>query len=150
MFHTVVDTPGEYAPHELYDAYLRTLAEVIDAVGIDHVVAETDVDRTAVEAITAVNTESAGSTVPDIELADAAAILALDTEMPDAGTILDEDRTQLLMDMSTAVLDVDTIAVEIDIPLDPKEIQAKLEGRHPMTLEEFAVLQQFIASRGAR
>ncbi|MFB6300917.1 MAG: DUF5791 family protein [Halobacteriales archaeon] len=150
MFHTAVDTPGDHPPQEVYETHLRKLAEVIDAVGIDRVVAETGLDQSTVKTIAAIDVESDGSSVPTLDLADAAAILALKEGMPDAETILDEDRTHLLMGMSTAVLDVDTIAVEIDIPLDPKEIQAKLEGRHPMTLKEFAVLQQFIAARGAR
>jgi hypothetical protein len=51
------------------------------------------------------------------------------------------------MGMTTAVLDVDTIGAEIDADLDGKQIQQKIEGRAPMTLDEYALLHHFIASR---
>jgi hypothetical protein len=49
--------------------------------------------------------------------------------------------------MSTAVLDVDTVATEIDLDLDPKEVQQKLERRTPMSFEEYVRIQQFIVGR---
>jgi len=51
------------------------------------------------------------------------------------------------MGMSTAVLDVEALAAGIDDAMEPKEIQQKVEGRHPLTLGEYAVLHAFIEGR---
>jgi hypothetical protein len=76
------------------------------------------------------------------------AILATEPDSPDAGTLLAEARDLLLMGMSSAVLDVEAVAAGIDDAMEPKEIQQKVEGRHPMTLDEFARLHAYI--EGAR
>ena len=39
------------------------------------------------------------------------------------------------------------LAAGIDGAMDPKEIQQKVEGRHPLTLGEYALLHGFIESR---
>jgi hypothetical protein len=49
--------------------------------------------------------------------------------------------------MTTAVLDVEAVQSGIDDRLEAKEIQMKIEGRFPVTLAEYALLQQFIESR---
>jgi hypothetical protein len=48
--------------------------------------------------------------------------------------------------MTTAVLDVDGLASAIDGAIEPKEIQQKVEGRQPISLREYALLHQELAT----
>jgi hypothetical protein len=49
--------------------------------------------------------------------------------------------------MTTGVMDVDAVASELEIDLDAKEVQQKIERRAPMTFDEFVHVQHVIASR---
>ena len=139
---------GEFAdaaaqtPEALQSAYESTLADVIADAGVDRVVAETDLDAETVEAL------AAGES-PEVTVEEAAAVLALDEGRPPADVIEAEARDILLMGMTTAVLDVETLSSGIDGDLDPKEIQQKVEGRYPTTLAEYARMHQFIEQRQA-
>jgi hypothetical protein len=133
---------GEFAaadetPDSLRAAYDETLAATIEAVGIDEVHEQTGIDTDVLEAV------GAGES-PDLTLAEAASILAADQDRPTADTLATEARDILLMGMSMAVLDVEAVAAGIDDAMDPKEIQQKIEGRYPITLEEYALLHQYI------
>ena len=139
MLYDEIEEPGERDPAALRAAYGAELVAAIESAGVDRVVEESGVDRGTVEAIL-----SDSSTT--VDLADAAAILAVDHEETADGILL-EVRDHLLLGMTTAVLDVDTVAAELDADLTAKEIQQKIEGRAPMTLEEYALLHQFIATR---
>lgn len=130
----------EQSPAELLAAYESVLAETVDAVGVDAVVESTGLDRETVADV-------ADAATADLSLSDAASVLATDPDRPDAETIQVDARDILLMGMSMAVLDVEALASGIDSQLEPKEIQQKIEGRHPMTLEEYAVLHSYIESR---
>ena len=84
---------------------------------------------------------------PELSLEDATAILSLDTDRPDAETLAAEAREILLMGMSSAVLDVEALASGVDDALEPKEIQQKIEGRYPITLDEYVLLHAYIENR---
>jgi len=142
MLYDEVEDPAGTSPDQLRAEYVAELAAVVDSQGVDAVADESGVDRETVAAIAA---DDADGTA--IQLSDAAAILAVDSDAPGAEDVLLETRDHLLMGMTTAVLDVDTMAAEIDADLDAKQIQQKIEGRSPMTLGEYATLQHFIASR---
>jgi len=79
-----------------------------------------------------------------VTLEDAAAVLSTAEDAPDGGTIATIARDELLMGMTTAVLDVEAVESGIDGELEAREIQSKIEGRFPMTLREFALLYQHI------
>jgi len=143
MLRGEFEDAGERTPESLQQAYETTLVETIEAVGIEAVAAETGVEQATLEAL--VDGES-----PTLELTDAAAILAVDEGRPPADAIAAEARDILLMGMTTAVLDVETLASGVDGELEPKEIQQKIEGRFPMTVAEFALLHQFIEQRKGR
>jgi len=49
--------------------------------------------------------------------------------------------------MSSAVLDVETLASEADTELSAKEIQQKLERRASATLDEFVAIEHAIVDR---
>jgi len=140
MLRGEFEDAGERSPESLQRAYETRLSETVESVGVDRVVAETDLDRETVAAL--VDGES-----PELELTEAAAILALAEDRPSADAIAAEARDILLMGMTTAVLDVETLASGIDGQLEPKEIQQKIEGRFPMTIAEYALLHQYIAQR---
>ncbi|WP_115862820.1 DUF5791 family protein [Halorussus litoreus] len=142
MLYDEVEDPAETSPDQLSEEYVAELAAVVDSQGVDRVADESGVDRETVAAIAAGDADGTA-----IQLSDAAAILAVDPDAPAAEDVLLETRDHLLMGMTTAVLDVDTMAAEIDADLDAKQIQQKIEGRSPMTLGEYAMLQHFIASR---
>ena len=140
MLRGEFEDAGERSPAALQRAYEQRLAAVVESVGINRVVEEVGLDRATVQALL-----DEGS--PDIELTEAAAIIALDDESPPADTIEAEARDILLMGMTTAVLDVETLASGVDGELEPKEIQQKVEGRFPMTVAEYALLHQYIEQR---
>lgn len=129
--------PADHTPGSLRDAYERVLREAIETAGIAEVAAATGIEREAVGAI-------AADGAADRSLSDAAAVLAVAGDR-DAETLLADARDRLLLGMSTAVLDVETLAGRLDGDLPAKELQAKIEGRHPMTLGEYARVQAAIA-----
>lgn len=131
---TVPETPAA-----LRAEYDEALAAILNEVGIDSAATETDISPETLEAI------GAGES-PSISLSEAAAITALDPDEPDAETIEIEACEHQLLGMSTAVLDVESLAAEVALDLDPKEIQQKLERRAPMTYEEFVHIQHAIGS----
>jgi hypothetical protein len=51
------------------------------------------------------------------------------------------------MGMTTAVLDVDAIAANLDVGLTGQEVQQAIEGRVEMTLPELAAIQSVIEQR---
>ncbi len=133
-------TAGEQSPEALRAAYDDHLATVIDAVGIETVAERTGVDTNVLRAVGA-------DEAPELALSEAAAVLATAPDRPDADTIAVEARDILLMGMTTAVLDVEALASEVDDELEPKEIQQKVEGRFPVTLDEYALLHSTIEGR---
>lgn len=139
MFHEERRTVPD-SPEKLLDEYAADLAAAIDAVGLDRAVERTGLERGTIESV-------ANGDLPDLTLSDAAAIQALADGTPDPETIVEIGCDHLLLGMSTAVLDVDTVATEIDLDLDPKEVQQKLERRTPMSFEEYVRIQQFIVGR---
>ena len=86
---------GERMPAELQQSYENRLVAVVEDVGVDRVVEETDLDRETVQALL-------DGASPDIELTDAAAIIALDEDAPPADAVEAEARDILLMGMTTA------------------------------------------------
>jgi hypothetical protein len=85
-----------------------------------------------------------------VTLSQATEILALQSETTDPDQLLTEARHELMLLMSNAIANVDVVAGDIDMDLSPNEIQAKLEGRLPMTLYEFAVFNQYFTDRSTR
>lgn len=136
-----IATPEVLTPNDLWRRYVDAVAEAADAAGADAVAEVTDLESGTVEAL------FAGEPV-DLTLADAAAILALrDGSDPDRE--LEAVRDRLLFDMSTAILDVEALAADLALDLDPQEVQRRVEGREPMSLEEYAHIRLRIA-RGLR
>ena len=118
---------------ELYTAELGT---VVSEVGLAETADATDLDDAVIEAITASDVAMVGR----MHLTEIAPILAL-TDDRTADAIAADARDELLFAMSTAVIDVERLAASLDTDLDPKEIQAKMEGRYPMRLREYAALR---------
>lgn len=140
MLYDAAENPGDLAPATLRTAYFEELAAVVTDLGVDTVVGGTGLDRATVDAI-------ASGEEPELTVEEAAEILALGESSPSPEDIAWEARDHLLIGMTTAVLDVDTIARESDIELDGKEIQQAIEGRLPTTLAQFAEIQAFIDGR---
>lgn len=138
MIQQLVDRPGERDPAELRQAYLAVLADAVEDAGRDAVVAESGVDAETVDAVAAGEAE-------DLPFEAAAALVGA-AEGIDGDAVAAEARDELLMGMTTAVLDVDTIAANVG-GMSATGIQQRLEGRTDMTLGEFATLQSFIAGR---
>jgi hypothetical protein len=143
MLYDAADEPETLSPEQLRAAYERELRAVVDARGVAAVAAETDVDAERIDAL--LDGES-----PTLTLSEAAAILAVGDDTPDAETIVQEVRDRLLMGMTTGVVDVDTIASNVDLDISGQEVQQAIEGRIPMTLDELAAIHGYIAGRNAR
>jgi hypothetical protein len=140
MLYDAADDPGELPPEALREAYETQLRSVVDAVGAETAATESGVDPDRIRALE-------DGSVPDMAVDDAAAILAVDGDRPDAESIVLELRDHLLMAMTTGVVDVDTLAANIDLDLSGQEVQQALEGRTEMTLEQLAALHRFLAAR---
>jgi hypothetical protein len=140
MIRGEFENAGERSPSSLRSAYAAVLAETVERFGVGTTAEETGLNREALASLV-------DGDLPELTLEEAAAILALDDERPPADAVEAEARDILLMGMSTAVLDVEALAARIDGAMDPKEIQQKVEGRHPLTLGEYALLHGFIESR---
>ncbi|WP_324663126.1 DUF5791 family protein [Haloarcula sediminis] len=140
MLRTEFPDAGEQSSDELLAAYGSVLAETVASVGADAVVASTELDRDAVDAV-------ADGDIGTLSLEDATAVLATDPDRPDADALQAEAQDILLMGMTTAVMDVEALASGLDSQLEPKEIQQKIEGRYPMSLEEYALLHSYIESQ---
>jgi len=125
---------------DLHRAYHERIRAVVEAAGVDAVVERLAVDRETVAAV-------ADGEQPELTLEAAAAILAVDEDLPDADAIVAEARDILLMGMTTAVVDVDAVSAGVDGAMEPKEIQQKVEGRYPITLGEYAQIHRFIESK---
>lgn len=125
-------------PETLRREYDDALASAVESAGIEDATARTSVDRERLDTLV-------GGGSPRLSLDEASSLLALDETEPDAETIAVEACEHLLLGMSTAVLDVETLAAEVELDLDPKEVQQKIERRAPMTFDEFVHLQYAIA-----
>jgi hypothetical protein len=137
MIRGTFDTAGELDPVELRVAYDEVLTDTIESTGVSAATEQTGIDSETLQ-------EVVDGETPELSLEEATAVLALAEDQPDADVLLAEARDILLMGMSSAVLDVEAIAAGIDDELDPKEIQQKIEGRYPITLDEYALLHAFI------
>ena len=128
---------GERTPEQLRADYEAAIAAAIDGVDPATAAERAGVDAATVEAL--LDGDS-----PELELTDAAALLAMGEEYPDADTVVAEARDVLLLGMTTAVMDVDALSSAIGGEIAPKLIQQKVEGRHPITLAEYATLHHAI------
>ncbi|MFA9503693.1 DUF5791 family protein [Natrinema sp. H-ect1] len=137
MFHeqrmTVPDSPAE-----LRAEYADDLAAIVTERGPAEAAAETDLERERLEAV-------AAGELPELTLEEAARIQSLAEGAPDPETTKTMALEHLLLGMSTAVLDVDAVESELEIDLDAKEIQQKIESRAPMSFDEFVHVQYVIA-----
>lgn len=140
MLTEEITDPDSVTPADLERTYLSDVAVAIDLVGVDTVVDETNLSRKTAEALVE-------GKAPDLTLSDAAAVLGMQEDSPDAETILLEVRDDLLMAMSIAVVDVDTLAFELDSDRTPRAIQQQIEGRAPMSLAEYAEIRHWLARR---
>lgn len=141
MLHDVVANPGDHDVDEVYARYQGELADAIETVGVEPVVAETGLTADTVRAIGTADP-------PEVTLEEAAAVLASLPDAPAGEEIAALARDAVLMGMTNAVMDVETVASVMDGRLEPKEIQSKVEGRYPMTLREFALLHHHIDGHG--
>ena len=146
MFHEVVDgseppdeagTGGETIEAASVLAGFETLlAGAVADVGTDRIVEATSLDAETVAAV-------ADGDAADLTVAEGASVLAIAGD-DDPETLVAELRDHLLMGMTTAVLDVDTIAAAIDADLTGQEVQQTLEGRAAMTLQQLADIMAVI------
>jgi hypothetical protein len=143
MLHDAADEPEALSPSQLRAAYDDELRAVVDVKGIETVANQADVPTERVAAL-------ASGESPTLTLSEAAAILAAENDSRDATAIAQEVRDHLLMGMTTGVLDVDTIASNVDLDLSGQEVQQAIEGRTRMTLDELAAIHGYVAGRNAR
>lgn len=131
--------PAATTPADLHERYLRELARVVESVGAARIADETDVDRDRLDALLA-------GDEPTVTVSEAADVLSFAETRPEADAILAELRDNLMLQMSSAVLDVDGVERGLDGDMEARTIQQKIEGRQPMTLAEYARVHRHIAA----
>jgi hypothetical protein len=119
--------------------YEATLAGVVEAEGVDAVAADAGVDPEVLDAL-------AAGDAPELTVEQAAGILGASDDYPPAEDLLLEVRDHLMLQMSSAVMDVEALASGLDDDYDAKTLQQKLEGRQPMTLAEYARVHRHVAA----
>lgn len=127
------------SPAALRAEYGDDLKRIIEARGLEHVSMLTGIDE---DRLASIGTDEP----PALSLEEAAQIQSQGSGEPDPETIETMACEHLLLGMSTAVLDVDAVESELQIDLDPKEIQQKVERRAPMSFAEYVHLQYTIVS----
>lgn len=133
--------PSATSPRELLGRYADRVAEAAADIPPEAVTDHDSLDGSALES-------AAAGRATDLTLEAAVSILALARgEAPAAGIAAVRDH--LLLSMSGAVMDVESLAAAVEADLEPGEVQAMVEGRLPMTLDQYARLHHAIA-RGAR
>lgn len=143
MLHDVVDDPAAHSVRELLELHAARLADTIETVGVERAGEAVDLSPTTLEALAAADADAAG----DLAFETAAAILALEDDGPSAQEIAGAARDALLFGMTAGVLNVDVVAGEAAVDVEPREVQGMVEGRHPMTLLEYVAIQRVIAAR---
>ena len=146
MFHEVIEDVGSDADAEhaaeaaaLLAAFEALVQESVETAGRDRVTDETALSSEAIDA-------AAAGDAADLSVDEGAAMIAVSRDRdPDA--VIFELRDYLLMGMTTAVLDVDTLAGAIDADLTGQEVQQALEGRADMTLAQLAEIMAVIEAR---
>jgi hypothetical protein len=135
-------SPAEMTADELYAAYRAAIREAVTTVGTETAAAETGIAPERVAAL-ADGDDPGGD---ELTLEEATGLLALTAEETgeEMAALARED---LLIGMSSAVLDVEALAARLEGDLEPREIQSKVEGRFPMTLREFALIRAYLGSR---
>ena len=133
MLRGEIDATVATGPDDLLEAYGTVIRDTVDRLGVDAIADETGLDLGTIESLR-------NGDLGSVMLSEAAAVLGADPDRPGADTIAAEARDVLLLGMTTAVVDVDTLSSALDGTLEPKEIQQKLEGRHPITLREYAAI----------
>ncbi len=129
--------PGD--PGAFEDAYRSGLAAVVDRVGRKRA-ADADLDPATVDAV------EAGEPA-DLTVSEAAHLLALEDGRPDAETIRQESLDHLLLGMTSAVLDVESVAANLSLDVSPTGVQQRIEGRAEMSLSEYAHVHALIEER---
>lgn len=129
--------PGEHTPESLQRAIGAALEAAIQNAGRDTVVAGTALSRETIDAL-------ADGPVANLTVQEGASIFAL-TDSRDADAIAADARDRLLLEMSNAVMDVEALAQGLGGKPRPKELQAKIEGRQPMTVAEYTEIATSVA-----
>ena len=140
MFHELLEDADERSSEAVHTAFLDSLRTVVDEVGREQTAESSGLDVSRIAAL------EAGEPI-EVTLSEAAGLLAASEEYPETETIAVEARDHLLMGMTTAVLDVDTIAANLGGDISATGIQQRIEGRAEMSLEEYARIYAFIESR---
>lgn len=123
-------------PEELLARYETELADAARKAGLEAAADAADVAADRLESVDGT----------EVSLEEAAAVLGL-AEDRDPEALLAEVRDDVMLAMSTAVLDVDAVARGLEAELSAREIQAKIEGRLEMSLREYARVRHYIASQ---
>lgn len=140
MLHAVAEQVSNVSASSLEAGYTEQLHAVVSAHGAETVAADSGLSVTQLEALAAGDSST-------LTAEEAAAVLAVDESNPDAEAIVFELRDHLLLGMTTAVLDVDTVAANAEVDLTGQEIQQAIEGRTEMTLAQLAAIQSVIEQR---
>lgn len=138
MLTEEIADPEATSPAELRTQYLAALTAVTEECGVDAIADETDFSAERVDALLSGDAD-------ELTLEEAADLLACSPDYPDAEDYLLEIRDHLMLQMSSAVVDIDSLRRGIETDLDSKELQQKVEGRSAMTLEEYARVTHYLA-----
>lgn len=133
-----VDEPDATSATELRAEYERHLASIVRERSVSSVAASTGIDESTLN-------DLLEGRSPSLSVEEAASIMACTEPWPETEAVMLELRDTLMLRMSSAVMDVDSLSMAIEDDLDATAIQQRIEGRHRMTLDEYAKVVHAIA-----
>ncbi|MFB6198551.1 MAG: DUF5791 family protein, partial [Halobacteriaceae archaeon] len=100
MLRQEVD-PTTQTPASLYASYVSALADIVKRNGVESVTEQADIAENRIEKL-------ANGEDPSLTIEEATSLLALHSDQPDPETLRVEIRDDIMLGMSSAVLDVDS------------------------------------------
>ena len=138
MLTDAVEDAADIDPETLHERYRSELAALLDDHGISDIAERTGIDADRLRALPERD--------PGLTLEETSSILAATGAYPDTETAMGDVRDHLLIRMSSAIVDVDALALALEDDLGPQEYQQKIEGRVEMSLAEYARIYHYVES----
>lgn len=125
-------------PVALHGRYLAALGSIVDDVGAMEVAEKTGIDVGRLEMLPDED--------PALTLRDACAIIGTSGSVSNADTLARDARDHLVVRMSSAILDVDSLASGLEADVEPRDYRRMIEGHTEILLRQYARIYHRVES----